>query len=189
MWVEILEKKMKNFLNDFRSEITDIYKSYRINHFSLYYTRSTYSDFKDSHSQINNFKVEDSDLNEVIDFSEENVINDTSEYGKYQKISGGLVLVMFYQLWEDKYRKLIADNLAVEKNDLKNDLFGELRYLRQSIVHNHFAGISDLKKLKILKFIVCDDFELKLSSAEISKLYYLVIQEIENLKYYPNKKE
>ena len=82
-------------------------------------TKSIYFKFKGTHNQINNFKIEDKELNEIIQFTESNIENDISEYGKYQKISGGLVLVMFYQLWEDKYRKAIADKLNIKKDDLK----------------------------------------------------------------------
>lgn len=149
-------------------------------------TKSIYFKFKGTHNQINNFKIEDKELNEIIQFTESNIENDISEYGKYQKISGGLVLVMFYQLWEDKYRKAIADKLNIKKDDLKSDLFGDLRRLRQSIVHNHFHPISELKKVKILNFMIFKDLELNLSSTEISKLYFQLIQEIDQFEFYAN---
>ena len=61
-------------------------------------------------------------------------------------------VVQIYQYWEDMYREEIARNMGICKNDLKVDVFGDLRIIRQSIIHNHGIATSDITKCKILKW-------------------------------------
>lgn len=159
-----------------------MYKAYRMSHFSLYLMENKFYKFKDSNPQIEDFVIQNPDTDEEVRFTEEEV-NKNSENGLYQRILAGNTIAMFYNLWDDKYRKLIANNLKVEKNDIQNDFFGELRLIRQSITHNNYNAISDLKKLKITSFIYEANF-LLLTSLEVEKIYNgikLQITEFKNL--------
>lgn len=88
----------------------------------------------------------------------------------------GNTIVMFYQIWEDKFRKQIADKLSINKNDVKSFIFSDLNRIRQSILHNNYKPIDDLKKLTILNYNTSES--LKFSSKEISVIYHLIIEEI-----------
>lgn len=167
---------MKELLNDFKLEIKEIYKCYRISHFSMYLTKQNYSLNKELENQIQNFKIIDEDLNEEISFTENNILVEISENGKYQNMISGNTIVMFYQLWEDKFRKQIADKLSVEKNDVKSFIFSDLNILRQSIIHNNYKPIKEFKKISMLNFNMSDS--LKLSSKDVSIIYHSIIQEI-----------
>lgn len=69
------------------------------------------------------------------------------------KVIGNLSIVQIYQFWEDKYRDEIAKSMNLQKDDLKSDIFGELRQIRTSIIHNNNIVTSDCeKKVKIIKF-------------------------------------
>ncbi|UFK96968.1 hypothetical protein [Kaistella faecalis] len=160
---------MIDILNNFDNEITDIYKAYRMSHFSLYLMENKFYEYKEFNPQIANFLIQESDTGEEIRFTEEEV-NKNSENGLYQRIIAGNTIAMFYNLWEDKYRKLIADELKVEKGDILVDFFGDLRLIRASITHNNYNAISDLKKLKVITFMY-DGCLLKLTSFEVEKLY------------------
>jgi len=59
-------------------------------------------------------------------------------------------IVMLYQYWEDYFRKAIADELDVPKNNIKADIMGDIRIIRQSIIHNHSIATSKVSKCTIL---------------------------------------
>ena len=44
--------------------------------------------------------------------------------------------MLIYHIWEDKYRKIIARECGIQKDQVVHDTFGELRNIRRSIVHN-----------------------------------------------------
>lgn len=72
--------------------------------------------------------------------------------GINQILLGNLSIVFIYQLWEDNYRSRFSNALGLSKDDLKADVFGDLRYLRQSIVHNQSRAISEVEKCRLIKW-------------------------------------
>lgn len=75
------------------------------------------------------------------------------ENGVNYKNIGNLVIVLIYQLWEDKYRNTIAQSMGIEKNDLNSEIFGELRHLRRSIVHKNGLAINEVEsKVELVHF-------------------------------------
>lgn len=78
------------------------------------------------------------------------------------KVIGNLTIVQIYQFWEDKYRDEIAKSMNLQKDDLKSDIFGELRQIRASIIHNNSIVTSDCeKKVKIVNFGKGEEIFLK----------------------------
>lgn len=128
---------MKNKLENFQNEILELFKAYRMAHFSLYNMKNTFYDFKFKNPQIENLVLEDKDFDNVAKFNEDE-INKNSENGNYQRIIARNTISMFYNIWEDKYRNQIARHFAKEKIDIKNELFKELNIIRQSITHNNY---------------------------------------------------
>lgn len=171
---------MTKTLQNFESEITDIFKAYRISHFSLYYMKDTFYKYKTENPQIKNFVIKEKDSSNIVSFTE-NEINKNSENGLYQRIITGNTIAMFYNLWEDKYRRIIARHLGVRKNDIKNDFFRELSIIRQSITHNNYDAISDLEKLTTLNFVGNSKI-LKLSSYEVQEIYDRILSEIDYMR-------
>jgi hypothetical protein len=100
--------------------------------------------------------------------------------GTNLRIIGNMCLVMIYQYWEDRYREEIAVSKGVTKEELSSDLFGDIRYLRNSIVHNNGRAISEVDRCKLLKWfkegeeIVIDvekmDYLIELIKSEVSTL-------------------
>jgi len=74
----------------------------------------------------------------------------------YREIAN-LCLVLLYQFWEDHYRGAIASALGIEKNQLTSNLFGDLRQLRRSILHNRALAIPDVRSNTILTWFKPDD--------------------------------
>ena len=171
---------MIHIFNDFEYEITELFKAYRMAHFSLYNMRTTFYNFKENNPHIDNFILRDNDFDNYVRFNETE-INKNSEDGLYQRIIAGNTIAMFYNIWEDKYRCTIAKKIKSEKNEIKSNLFAELNIIRQSITHNNFTAISDLNKLDKLNF-VGNSMHLKLSSYEVQTIYEEILKEIEELK-------
>lgn len=65
---------------------------------------------------------------------------------------GQVCLVSVYQFWEDQFRDEIATALAVPKDRVKASVFGDLRYLRHSIIHNGGTATSDVDRCEILRW-------------------------------------
>jgi hypothetical protein len=68
--------------------------------------------------------------------------------GENQLMAANMCLVMMYTYWEDQYRKRIAYAAGLNKNDVKKDIMGDLKILRNSIIHYGGYAITD-KKCKI----------------------------------------
>lgn len=168
---------MTTILENFKGEIIELFKAYRMAHFSLYNMKSTFYDYKEKNPRLENLVLEDSDFKNQVKFDEAE-INKNIEDGQYQRIIAGNTVAMFYNIWEDKYRNLIAKNISKQKNDIKSELFKELNLVRQSITHNNYKPIGDLNKLQILSFVGNQKI-LKLSSYEVQKIQELILVEIE----------
>lgn len=70
--------------------------------------------------------------------------------GDNQVMAANMCLVMIYTYWEDHYREKISQVIGLkDKNEVKIEIMGDVRILRNSIVHHGGYVISD-KKFKIL---------------------------------------
>ena len=170
---------MKSVFESMRDEFADLYKNYRISHFSMIVMKEIYAENMAIH-KIDSFVIQDEDLDERIDFTTED-IEGCKENGKYQRVLAGTTLAVIYQLWEEKFRPEIANKYQLLRNDVKSDFFGDLRHVRQAIIHNNLQPISDLKKLKTLQFLG-NETQLNLSSPEISQVYLFLTREIDRLE-------
>ncbi|MCD9854671.1 hypothetical protein LUD75_08125 [Epilithonimonas sp. JDS] len=167
-------------LQNFEDEIIELFKAYRMAHFSLYNMKSTFYQYKECNSQLENLVLKDIDFETEVAFNEEE-INKNNENGIYQRIIAGNTIAMFYNIWEDKYRVEIAKILNLNKNEIRSKFFKELNIIRQSIVHNSFNPITKLDTLEKFSFIGNSSI-LKLSSFEVQNVYILILREIQNLK-------
>lgn len=84
-----------------------------------------------------------------------------------------MCIVDIYQYWEEHYRKSISDALGVGKNDIKSNILGDLRYLRQSILHHRGICITKKEKFKILKFFDKDE-PIKITSRMMDKIITII---------------
>lgn len=170
---------MKNIIEEFRNELINHYKAFRFSHYALHNLGDVYKDWKSNHPELKNFVIEDQDFNITIRFNEAE-ISETEEKGLYQRILAGSTIATFYNIWKDKYRKKIAEEKGVEKNDIKIELFYELNKIRQAVIHNNFNKTSKLKDLELLSFILIDN-TFKLGSSEVEKIYQLLLLELDSL--------
>jgi hypothetical protein len=63
-----------------------------------------------------------------------------------------ILLVTIYQFWEDHYRSAFGEAVGKIKNEILSDFFGDIRFVRNDIIHHRNIATSDIKRCKILKF-------------------------------------
>lgn len=63
------------------------------------------------------------------------VLDAFSEHGAYETLYAKAFVVFTYQLWEEFARPKIAAALGVKLDDVRSDLMGEWRHLRNWLVH------------------------------------------------------
>jgi hypothetical protein len=82
-------------------------------------------------------------------------------------VMGNLAICQLYSYWEDYYRGRIAEDLGVLKNDFKREIFGDIRLLRNSIVHHRSIALKEISKCHYTKWFIegdeiaidCEKFE------------------------------
>jgi hypothetical protein len=94
---------------------------------------------------------------------------------------GNMFISTIYQLWEDNYRSAIAKRISKSKNDIQSNIFGELRHIRNAIIHNNGKRTSDFEKLICFKFLNERD-EVRLTDTEVENIINLLKAELRILK-------
>lgn len=75
-----------------------------------------------------------------------------SEGESNYKFIGNMCLISIYQYWEDFYRGNIARLKGIEKNELLCDIMGDLRLLRNSIIHHRGIALKNIESCRILNW-------------------------------------
>lgn len=99
--------------------------------------------------------------------------------GEFENQLSKQFIVFVYHLWDDNFRYKIADSLSISKNQVECDLMGDIRRIRNSIIHeNSDIRQEDLNHLKILSQI----WDLKLGELVISwKMIHSLMEQINAL--------
>lgn len=72
--------------------------------------------------------------------------------GQNNIILGHVVITQIYQYWNDKYRGEIEVALGMKKNDLKANVFGDIRLMRNSIVHHRAIALKEIDKCEVYQW-------------------------------------
>ncbi len=92
-------------------------------------------------------------------------------------VLANLCLTQIYSYWEDYYRNKIAQAIGKKKHEIKSDFFGDIRYLRQLIIHNKSLAIGDISKCKIVKWFNPGD-KIQMDEYMFEHIIFLVKKEI-----------
>ena len=91
---------------------------------------------------------------------------------------GNSFFLHLYDLWEDKYRQRIADEVGLEdKNHVESDFFADLRNYRHGITH---CGGILRRRTKILHFYPKNN-AINLSGNETNELFRMFVTELNRL--------
>lgn len=87
----------------------------------------------------------------------DNYIQANSPHGSNERQHSQAILVFLFTYWEDDIRPRLAKSINKENNDIRSDIMGDLRILRNVILHSKGIIKSDkhkeLKKLNDMFFI------------------------------------
>lgn len=109
------------------------------------------------------------------DFKERN-----SQGGENFRFIGNMCIVQVYEYWENHYRREIAHSQRKIKNDLKLGIFGDLRKLRQAILHRRGIATRGVANAEILKWFKEDEI-LYFDTEKIKCIFKLVFQELDTI--------
>ena len=92
------------------------------------------------------------------------------------------IIVFIFAYWDEKIRPQIATIRGVEKDEVKINVFGDLRVLRRMIVHNGgVLGVTDHAKLKVLNGICQADAKISLTHDQMHTIFVVIKQAIGSL--------
>lgn len=86
---------------------------------------------------------------------------------------GLMCVVGVYQVWDEYYRVAIAKARGVPADDLRSDIFGELRHLRHAIIHRQ-GYASDKVALAKLTRAFAEGDPIKLEPEDLHDIVHLV---------------
>jgi len=109
-------------------------------------------------------------------------IAENSKDGSHEQQHARSIIVFLYTYWEDEIRPRLAKAKGIERNQLISDIMGDLRIIRQAILHTKsMLCVEDHKKLKILSDLFPSDSLLLISYDKMHKIFVLAKQEIGRL--------
>ncbi|HEY8876494.1 MAG TPA: hypothetical protein VIN03_02950 [Roseateles sp.] len=84
--------------------------------------------------------------------------------GDFQDILGKSLITLIYAEWDEYYRHRIAAEFAVTAKDVASDLMGDLRLVRNWVIHNKSVVQSNAKNLKVLPWSIQVDDRLHITA-------------------------
>jgi hypothetical protein len=92
------------------------------------------------------------------------------------------IIAFLFAYWNEEIRPRIAQARGVEPNDIRVGIFGDLRILRHSILHeNGTLGVVAHAKLTVMGALCRPEAVLAFSHAEMKRLFELIHQGIAQL--------
>ncbi|MFG1228626.1 hypothetical protein [Xanthobacter wiegelii] len=102
-------------------------------------------------------------------------VDDNAEAGFNEQQICWAIIIFIFAYWDEKVRPAIAKVREVEPNDIKIDALGDLRILRNAVVHaKGTITASEHAKLKKMLELVKPDEKLVLSHDQMHKIFVLV---------------
>lgn len=92
------------------------------------------------------------------------------------------ILVFLFTYWEDEIRPRLAKSMSVAANQIKSDIMGDLRILRNVILHSKGIIPSDkYKRLKLLGEMFSVDQPIHVSYENMHRIFVLIKQDCARL--------
>jgi hypothetical protein len=82
---------------------------------------------------------------------------------------GNMALVVIYTYWENHYRAQIASALGTNKNNVSASVFGDIRLIRNSIVHHRGIALAEVERCEVLKWFR-EGAEISISTDQFRQL-------------------
>ena len=158
---------IQNELNELFDAIDESFVSHFVNIHSLKFYRSSYlpklkwdlqqdakisrQSLSDTYQRACHIGDEDETESMVYQTTYGQLIPIAETPGRIENRQAANLIVSIYQSWEDTYRAKVAALLGIKKDDLKADIWGDLRHIRRSILHRDFRAVAEIDQCKIIK--------------------------------------
>lgn len=109
-------------------------------------------------------------------------IQTNSEAGYNEQQICWAIIVFIFAHWNEKIRPQLAKIRSIETSDIKVDEFGDLRILRNAIIHD--KGIltqGEYNKIKVINNLVNSDYKITFTHDQMHKLFIHMKQGIARL--------
>ena len=94
------------------------------------------------------------------------------------------VLIFVFTYWEDEIRERLAKAKGVEKNTIISNIMGDLRVLRNVILHSKSIMKSDkYKELKVLREFFAENSEIIIDYELMHKIFVLLKQDMARMTF------
>jgi len=104
----------------------------------------------------------------------------SAETGRIQQLLGFMMITFLFSAWEDRYRARFAQLLGYsKKEELLSDVFGDIRHLRNAIVHNHGRVTEEVTKGKTFQ-IAPEGSPVFVSRETVHRIYSFIDVQMEN---------
>lgn len=77
--------------------------------------------------------------------------------GENYRFMGNMTIISFYEYWQSSCRNKLAAYHKVKPNEIKSAIFGDLRLLRNSIVHHKGIALADVEQCSIFTWYKAAD--------------------------------
>lgn len=84
-----------------------------------------------------------------------------------------MCIVAIYEFWAGKFRKEIASMFGVNPDDFKHDLFGDIRHIRNVIIHKKSIADSNVENCTMLKWFKMGE-EIAIDDVKMESLVFLL---------------
>ena len=101
-------------------------------------------------------------LKDAVSFSEKD--------GAFSDTLAKTILVTIYAEWDGLYRHTIAAEIGSDAKDIKSDLMGDLRHVRNCVVHNKSIVDKKCTAFKVLTWQLVENKPLKITAQMFSSL-------------------
>ncbi|HZQ46824.1 MAG TPA: hypothetical protein VFC07_07435, partial [Verrucomicrobiae bacterium] len=102
--------------------------------------------------------------------------------GKNHVRAAQLLIVLLYSFWEHEYRPKLAEALGLANpNELRMPLFGEIRELRNDVLHHHGVVTRETVKKLLVFSNVQENKEIILTEITVGLLIGHIKEAIDNL--------
>jgi hypothetical protein len=96
--------------------------------------------------------------------------------GPFSQLLAHGVLDLVYALWNETFRKLVAQELGVKTQEIQWDIMGDLRIVRNMIIHNNCEVDDSARRLKLL--ILPEPGQQFSISAEMMQFIWLELKKL-----------
>ncbi len=111
-------------------------------------------------------------------------ISDNSPGGSNEQQHSQAVLIFIFTYWEDEIRPRLSKAKDVDAHEIKSDIMGDLRVLRNVILHSKGVVKSDkYKSLKLTKDMFTPNEKNTMTYNDMHKIFVLIKQDCAKLLF------